>query len=283
MLFRAASAPPVSRNPSPFGRGGRRGCDGPARDAAFELAEPSPRRSRPDRAGGALHAASRRPGGGHGGPSRGLDSGTPREAGSSAGSREGDPGRGAALPLRRALRQTRDLQFPSQAGVDPPGPPRRRLRSTLDGRATPPTPAGAHGPTVRRASAASTGAELDHAWFRARRARCALATSSGAEREPAVSTDRVSRAGQVGRRSTWHAVWQACGRARPGGFVPVHRRVRGRPLPPAHRSLSRGDPVPAVRRDNHRASTSAHGCLQSRATTPCPDGGGAWVRSARAR
>ena len=59
--------------------------------------------------------------------------------------------------------------------------------------------------------------------------------------------------------------------------------VRRRPLPPAHRSLSRGDPIPPVRRGNHRAPTCAHGCLQSRATPPCPDGAGAWVRSARAR
>lgn len=289
MLFRAVSARTGSRNPSPCGRGGRRGHGGPARERAFQPAEPSRRRSRPDRAGGALHAASRRPGGGHGGPSRGggPDPGTPREAGSSAGSREGThvgPGRGAALPLRRALRQTRDLQYPSRAGVDPPGPPRRRLRSTLDGRTTQPTPAGARGTTMRRTSPTSTGAELDQAGLRARRDRCALATSSGAEREPAVSPDRPSRAGPVGQRSTWPAVGQAYDRARPGDSIAVRRSVRGRRLPPVHRSLSRADPVRAVRRGNYRAPTGVHGYRRSRATTPpCPDGPRAWVRSARPR
>ena len=42
------------------------GRGGPARERPYALASLSPRRSRPDRAGGVLHAASRRPGGGHG-------------------------------------------------------------------------------------------------------------------------------------------------------------------------------------------------------------------------
>jgi hypothetical protein len=112
------------------------------------------------------------------------------------------------------------------------------------------------------------------------RARCAVRQPlSGAKRGPAVIARSCQpRAGQVragaprGTRFGIRAV--ALGL---GDFVPGHTPRSWSASTLGTRSLSRGDPVPAVRRRRQPPGTptGALGCLQSRATTHCPDGGDA--------